>query len=144
LGYDTKRHVVSISEQPLSDYSESFLEHYRRPRNLGDLAAPDAIAIAHDATCGDVLRLALKMHDDVGAENGRIRAMRFKAYGCAATIAVGSVLTELVTDRLVREAEGLTAAELVEALGGLPPGRVHAADLGCEALRMALGRLRRG
>jgi len=127
----------------VSDYSNTFLEHYRRPRNLGDLAAPDAVAIVHDDACGDVLRIALSL--DAGAgEEARIAAVRFKAYGCAATIAVGSVLSELVRGRSVREARAISEKDLIDALGGLPAGRVHAAILGREALRAAIGRLATG
>jgi len=127
----------------VSDYSEVFLEHYRRPRNLGDLESPDAVAIVHDETCGDLVRLALVVEPDGGAGRGaqRIREIRFKAYGCAATIAVASVITELVAGRSVEQARGLRQDEVVEALGGLPPGRIHAAALGCEALAAALSRL---
>jgi len=128
----------------LTDYSEAFLDHYRRPRNLGDLDAADAIAIVHDHVCGDVLRLAVVREHD--AENqspsrGRIRDARFKAYGCAATIAVASVLTEAIIGATVEEAEALAVADLIAALGDLPPGRIHAAVLGSEALRAVLARL---
>ena len=124
----------------MTDYSEQFLEHYRRPRNLGDLASPDAVAILHDETCGDMMRLALRVERAADGSE-RVAEIRFKAYGCAATIAVGSVLTELISGRLVAEALALGERDLVDALGGLPPGRVHAAVLGREALRAALARL---
>ncbi len=121
----------------MSDYSEIFLDHYRRPRNLGDLADADAIAIVHDDVCGDVLRLAVALE----AGDRRVAAARFKAYGCAATIAAGSMLTERVVGRTVDELTSLSADDLITALGGLPAGRVHAAVLAAEALRRALARL---
>jgi nitrogen fixation NifU-like protein len=127
----------------VSDYSNTFLEHYRRPRNLGDLATPDAVAIVHDDSCGDVLRIALSL-DGGAAGCERIAAVRFKAYGCAATIAVGSVLSELASGRLVQEARAISEGDLIDALGGLPAGRVHAAILGREALRAAIDRLPAG
>jgi NifU-like protein len=128
----------------LREYSETFLEHYRRPRNLGDLDGADAIAIVREGVCGDVLRLAVIL--EPGSEvpdpsRGRIRAACFKAYGCAATIAVASVLTEAIIGATVEDAEGLGATDLVAALDGLPPGRLHAATLGSEALRAVLARL---
>jgi NifU-like protein involved in Fe-S cluster formation len=128
----------------VSDYSEVFLDHYRRPRNLGDLESPHAVAIVHDDTCGDLLRLAITVADADGAGGPCITAARCKAYGCAATIAVASVLTELIEGREVAAAAELTVQDLIAALDGLPPGRLHAATLGCAALRAALTRLRPG
>jgi nitrogen fixation NifU-like protein len=136
-----RRHGAGFEgEHSLSDYSKTFLDHYRRPRNLGDLDGADAVAILHDAKCGDILRLALALE---GAHGGvrRVRVARFKAYGCAATIAVGSVLTELVAGKSLGELAALTERHLIEALDGLPAGRLHAALLGRDALRAAVARL---
>ncbi len=129
----------------MSEYSEVFLEHYRRPRNLGDLDAPDAVAIVHDDTCGDLVRLAVAVdgcEDAGGATAGRIREIRFKAYGCAAVIAAASAITELAAGMSIDKARGLLPDDVIEALGGLPPGRIHAAVLGHEALQVALSRLK--
>lgn len=131
----------------MSEYSEAFLEHYRRPRNLGDLDAPDAIAIVHGDTCGDVVRLVVAVEGGEGGGDagdlaaGRIREIRFKAYGCAATIAAASAITELADGMLIEEARDLLPNDVIEVLGGLPPGRIHAAVLGLEALRAALARV---
>ena len=125
----------------MNEYSEAFLEHYRRPRNLGDLDAPDAVAILHDDTCGDLVRLAVAVdgHEDAGSSAApRIREIRFKAYGCAATIAAASAITELAAGMLVEDARDLLTADVIEALDGLPPGRVHAAVLGLETLQAVL------
>jgi len=134
----------------VTDYSKTFLDHYRRPRNLGDLEGADAIAIVHDDVCGDVLRLAVTVDRPralggdapTGAEVGfRVREARFKAFGCAATTAVASVLTEMLIGSTEKEIGRLGAADLIDALGGLPPGRVHSAVLGGEALRAVIERL---
>ncbi len=128
----------------MSQYSEAFLEHYRRPRNLGDLDAPDAVAILHDDTCGDLVRLvvAVDRHEDAGGSSARrIREIRFKAYGCAATIAAASAITELAAGMLIEDARELLTDDVIEALDGLPPGRVHAAVLGLETLHAVLSRL---
>lgn len=143
LLYPTAKGVTSAGEFCLSDppdYSERFLDHYRRPRNLGDLEKPDAVAIVHDDTCGDVLRLAINVDRRSDAGERYIRAIRFKAYGCAATIAAGSALTELAAGRPLEEARTLTEQHVIDALGGLPPGRLHAAILAREALAQVLGR----
>ena len=125
----------------MSDYSAVFLDHYRRPRNLGDLDAPDGVALLHDGGCGDVLRLVVKLDgaaESADPHDAIIRTARFKAFGCAATIAVGSRVTEMITGMSLRAAASLQVDDLVEALGGLPAGRMHAAILGREALRAAI------
>ncbi len=128
----------------MSDYSEIFLDHYHQPRNLGDLEDHDAVAIVHDATCGDLVRLAVKLdaaRDDVPREQRTIAEARFKAFGCAAAIAVASAATELVVGKTVGEVEDIGEAALVEVVGGLPAGRMHAAAMVREAIREVIGRL---
>ena len=128
----------------MSDYSEIFLDHYHEPRNLGDLEDRDAVAIVHDATCGDLVRLAVKLDaapDELPREQRTIAEMRFKAFGCAAAIAVASAATELVVGKTVGEAGEIAEEALVEAVGGLPAGRMHAAVMVREAIRDLLCRL---
>lgn len=116
----------------------ALLDHYRNPRNLGDLDDPDAVAIVHNPACGDMLRLALRVRDE------QIVAARFKAYGCAASIAAASALTELVTGTSLQQAASLTDEDLTAVIGPLPPLKVHALVLAREGLRQALERLPRG
>lgn len=132
-----------MASVPTSGYSDVLLDHYRQPRNLGVLEGADAIAIVHDDVCGDVVRLAVRLETDSDVEGGErtIAEARFKAYGCAATIASASVLTELLTGSTLDEAGAITEVELTDALGGLPPRRVHAAVLGREVVRALLANL---
>ena len=125
----------------MTEYSQTFLDHYRCPRNLGDLDDADAVAIVHNDVCGDVVRVAIAAtrHEESGRRV--ITAVRFKAYGCAATIAVASVLSEMVVGRTVGEFERIDDDEVVAALDGLPPGRIHAVVLGRAAVREAIARL---
>ena len=125
----------------MTEYSETFLDHYRRPRNTGDLDEPDAVAIVHNDVCGDVLRLAIMAEPAGETARRRIIAVRFKAYGCAATIAVASVISEMVVGKRVGEIEEIGNDDVVAALDGLPPGRIHAVALGRAALRDAISRL---
>ncbi len=125
----------------MTEYSQTFLDHYRRPRNTGDLDKPDAVAIVHNDVCGDVLRFAINAEPDREPARRRIIAVRFKAYGCAATIAVASVISEMVIGKRIGEIEKIGADEVVDALDGLPPGRIHAVVLGRAALRDAISRL---
>ena len=113
-------------------FSEAVLEHFRHPRNAGELPDATASVDVTNPVCGDVLRLS------VHVENGRIAAARFKAKGCVAAIASGSLLTELLTGKSLAEARGITPKDISEALGGLPPGAFHAAQLSCDAVAASL------
>jgi nitrogen fixation protein NifU and related proteins len=116
-------------------YSAQVLDHFQNPRNAGDLADADAIAEIENPACGDVLRLSLKTSAD------RVTQARFKAKGCVATIACGSALTELVVGKTLNEARKLRRDEVLAAVGGLPQGSTHAAQLAVDALAAALNRI---
>jgi NifU-like protein involved in Fe-S cluster formation len=113
-------------------YSETFKDHIANPRNAGELADANATAEETNPVCGDRLRLSLRLRDR------RIEAAGFLAYGCPPTLVCGSILTELITGMAVEEALRLSRKELVEAVGGLPSRKQHAAALAIEALRTAL------
>ena len=113
-------------------YSELFKDHIAHPRNAGELADANAIAEETNPVCGDRLRLSLLIKD------GRIEAVRFLAYGCAPTLACGSVMTEMIEGMSVDDANNLTRKQIVDALGGLSPQKRHAAALAIEALQRAL------
>jgi len=101
-------------------HESGLVDHYENPRNMGDLDAPDAVAIGHNPVCGDMLRLAVRV------DEGRIVEARFKGYGCAAAIAAGSAATELLTGTSLEEAASLTDEHLTAVIGPLPPMKVHA------------------
>jgi nitrogen fixation NifU-like protein len=113
-------------------YSEIFKDHIANPRNAGELSNANAIAEETNPVCGDRLRLSLRIND------GRIDAARFLAYGCAPTLACGSVLTEMIEGVSVVDANSLTRKQIVDALGGLSPQKQHAAALAIETLQRAL------
>ncbi len=113
-------------------YSETFKDHLEKPRNAGELADANASAEESNPVCGDRLRLSLRLSDD------SIEAAGFLAYGCPPTLVCGSVLTELITGMSVEEASRLSRKDLVEAVGGLPSRKQHAAALAIETLRAAL------
>ena len=102
------------------------------PRNAGELADANAIADETNPICGDRLRLSLLIKD------GRIEAARYLAYGCPPTLVCGSVLTELISGKTIEEAKQLTRADLLDAIGGLPSRKHHAASLAIETLHSAL------
>lgn len=113
-------------------YSSIFKDHIAQPRNVGELSDANAIAEQTNPVCGDRLRLSLRINE------GRIEAARFLAYGCPPTLACGSAITDLIEGKAVVGAMQLTRGDLVQALGGLPARKQHAAALAIETLRMAL------
>ena len=115
-----------------SVYTAAVLDHFKNPRNSGDL--PDATAVVEmtNPVCGDILRLAVRVVD------GRIVDARFKAQGCVTAIACSSLLTELIRGKSLEDARGITSAEISDALGGLPAATSHGAQLACDALQAAL------
>ena len=113
-------------------YSAKFKDHLAHPRNAGELADANAVADETNPICGDRLRLSLIVVDD------RIEAARYLAYGCPPTLVCGSVLTELISGKSIEEARALTRSDLLDAIGGLPSRKHHAASLAIETLHTAL------
>src|SRR5215470_8617355 len=110
-------------------YSERLLDHFQNPRNVGELAAPAVTVEVTNPACGDILRLSVLW------EEGRVREVRYKVRGCAASIAAGSALTECMQDRSPEELRGVTAAKVEEAVGGLAAESKHAAVLAADGVR---------
>jgi len=117
-------------------YSAKFKEHLAHPRNAGELPDANAVADETNPICGDRLRLSLIIKDN------RIEAARYLAYGCPPTLVCGSILTELVSGKTIEEAKQLTRADLLNAVGGLPSRKHHAAALAIETLNSALNQLK--
>ena len=113
-------------------YSPIFNDHLENPRNAGELPDANAIGEETNPVCGDRLRLSLRVVD------GRIEAARFLAYGCPPTLVCGSALTELIDGKAIDVATRVTRKDLLEAIGGLPSRKQHAAALAIETLRAAL------
>jgi len=113
-------------------YSAIFKDHIANPRNVGELPDANALAEETNPVCGDRLRLSLRVRD------GRIEAAGFLAYGCPPALVCGSLLTEMIQGKTVKEALDLTRKDLVNAIGGLPARKQHAAALAIETLRRAI------
>ncbi|HEY6305508.1 MAG TPA: iron-sulfur cluster assembly scaffold protein [Candidatus Angelobacter sp.] len=118
-------------------YSETVLDHFERPRNVGDLANADAEVRLEHPVCGDIMKLAVKLAD------GRIGEVRFRTHGCVASIAAGSCLTEMIAGKSLSEAAALKREQLEEALGGLSNASIHASHLAMDALQQVLKKLHR-
>ena len=113
-------------------YSATFKDHLAHPRNAGELPEATSVVEETNPVCGDRLRLSVIVND------GRIEAARYLAYGCPPTLVCGSVLTELILGKTTDEARRLTRGDLIEAVGGLPSRKHHAAALAIEALSKAI------
>jgi len=115
-------------------YSETVMEHFRHPRNVGRIEDPDAKAIEGSPACGDMVAVYLK----VDPEDLRITDVKFESYGCASNIATGSIITELAKGRTLEEVKAITWKQASDALGGLPPIKTHCSVLAVDGLRAAV------
>ena len=113
-------------------YSEIVMDHFANPRNMGDMENPSAVGNVGNPACGDMMRLYLKI------ENGVIVDARFKTFGCGAAIASSSMLTEMLKGKTLEEALKISNEEVVNALGGLPPAKIHCSVMAEEALKAAM------
>src|SRR5437868_2094766 len=119
-------------------YSAQVLDHFQNPRNAGDVPDADASAQVENPACGDILRLTVKI------TGGRIADMRFRARGCVAAMACGSLVTELAKGRTLAEAKQLRREDVLAAVGNLPPESLHATHLAIDALSAVLRNLPSG
>jgi nitrogen fixation NifU-like protein len=113
-------------------YNELVLEHFNNPRNVGVIENADGTGVALNPVCGDMMKLTLRIEGDTIAD------ARFQTAGCAAAIATSSVATEMFKGRTVSEAETLTREQIADAIGGLPPSKIHCSVLAADALKKAL------
>ncbi len=113
-------------------YSPTLKDHIANPRNAGELADANAIGEGTNPVCGDRLKLFLRIN------NGRVEASRFLAYGCPPTLACGSALTELIAGKTIAVIKEISRKDLVDAVGGLPSRKQHAASLAIETLQRAI------
>ena len=113
-------------------YSEKVMDHFENPRNVGELPDANAVGQVGNAKCGDIMKIYMKIEDGV------IKDVRFKTFGCGAAVATSSMATELVKGKTVEEALSLTNKAVMEALDGLPPAKVHCSVLAEEAIGAAI------
>ncbi|MFH0955730.1 MAG: iron-sulfur cluster assembly scaffold protein [Candidatus Falkowbacteria bacterium] len=118
-------------------YSKKVIEHFRNPHNQGRIKNADAIGQVGNPSCGDVMKIYLKVSKNKNGEK-IIKDIKFETLGCAAAISVSSVLTVMVKGKTLAEALKITKDRIVKNLGGLPPIKVHCSMLGVEALHQAI------
>lgn len=113
-------------------YNETVLYHFQNPRNAGDIHNADGIGSVGNPSCGDVMKVYIKVAD------GRLVDVKCKTFGCAAAIACSSIASELVMGRTIKEAFNLTREEVAKALNGLPPEKMACSNLAPDAIRAAI------
>ncbi len=114
-------------------YSEKVFDHFRHPRNVGEIENADGIGEVGNAKCGDIMRIYLKVNDD-----GIIEDCKFFTFGCGSAIAASSMATEMIKGKHVDEAKKLSNKAVVEALDGLPQHKIHCSVLAEEAIAAAV------
>ena len=114
-------------------YSDKVMDHFRNPRNVGQIDDADGIGEVGNAKCGDIMRMYLKIDD-----NGIITDVKFNTFGCGSAIATSSMATELIKGKSVDEALALSNQAVVEALDGLPTHKIHCSVLAEQAVRAAV------
>ena len=114
-------------------YSDKVMDHFRNPRNVGQIDDADGVGEVGNAKCGDIMRMYLKIDDD-----GIITDVKFNTFGCGSAIATSSMATELIKGKSVDEALALSNKAVVEALDGLPTHKIHCSVLAEQAVRAAV------
>jgi len=113
-------------------YSEKVMDHFRNPRNMGEIPDADGVGTVGNPVCGDVMTVYIKIKDN------KIDDIKFKTFGCGAAIATSSMITELAKGKTLDDALRITRANVAEGLGGLPPIKMHCSNLAADALRAAI------
>src|SRR3990167_8462202 len=113
-------------------YSEKVMDHFTNPRNVGEVDGADGTGTVGNAACGDIMKLTIKVEAD------KIADVKFKTFGCGAAIATSSMVTEMVKGKSIIEALEISNKAVAEALGGLPPVKMHCSVLAEDALRAAI------
>jgi nitrogen fixation protein NifU and related proteins len=113
-------------------YSDKVLEHFKNPRNVGEIPDADGIGKVGNPVCGDVMFIYIKVKDDI------ITDIKFKTLGCGAAIATSSMITEMARGKTLEEAKKISRGDVAEALDGLPPQKMHCSNLASDGLRAAI------
>ena len=113
-------------------YTETVMDHFMHPRNVGEIENPDGVGQVGNAKCGDIMKMYLKIRDNV------IQDVKFETFGCGSAIASSSMATEMIKGKTIDEALAVTNRQVVDALGGLPAHKLHCSVLAEESIKSAI------
>ncbi len=113
-------------------YTQKVLEHFTNPRNVGEIKDADGIGTVGNPSCGDIMKMFIKVKD------GILTDIKFQTFGCGAAIATSSITTEMAIGKTLDEALKMTRGDIADALGGLPPIKMHCSNLAADALKAAI------
>jgi len=113
-------------------YTEKVMEHFRNPRNMGEIPDADGVGTVGNPVCGDLMTIYIKVKDN------RLEDIKFKTFGCGSAIATSSMITELAKGKTLKEGMKITRANVADSLGGLPPVKMHCSNLAADALHAAI------
>lgn len=113
-------------------YSKKVMEHFKHPKNMGEMKNPDAVGEVGNPACGDVMRVYIKVKEN------KIADIKFQTMGCIAAISTSSMVTELAKGKTLEQAKKITNKDVAESLGSLPPIKMHCSNLAANALRKAI------
>jgi nitrogen fixation NifU-like protein len=113
-------------------YTEKVMEHFRNPRNMGEILDADGVGTVGNPVCGDLMTIYIKVKDN------RLEDIKFKTFGCGSAIATSSMITELAKGKTLEEGMTITRANVADSLGGLPPVKMHCSNLAADALHAAI------
>ncbi|MFH0849149.1 MAG: Fe-S cluster assembly scaffold protein NifU [archaeon] len=113
-------------------YTEKVMEHFRNPRNVGEIPDADGVGTVGNPVCGDLMTIYIRV------KNNRIEDIKFKTFGCGAAVATSSMTTELAKGKTLDEARKISRDDVAKNLGGLPPVKMHCSNLASDALKAAI------
>ena len=130
--YEKPQEPNSLSMGPILFYNELVIEHFTKPRNVGELENPDGEAVVGDPSCGDQMKVSIRVIDD------KIVDIKFRSYGCPGAIATSSMMTELAKMKTIEEALMITDDDVIISLGGIPARKKHCSLMGIKGLQEAV------
>lgn len=116
----------------MEEYSKEVIEHFLNPRNVGEIKDADGVGEVGNPVCGDIMRMYIKVKKDI------ITDVKFLTFGCGAAVATSSMITEMIKGKSLEEAEEITNINVAEALGGLPPIKMHCSNLAQQCVKAAI------
>ena len=116
----------------MPQYSDKVMDHFTKPRNIGEIEEADGVGEVGNPVCGDMMKFSIKVKDN------RIEDVKYLTFGCGAAIAVSSMVSEMAKGKTLEEAKKITNKQVAEELGGLPGNKMHCSNLGADALQKAI------